>query len=177
MKRKFYLLIVALIAALPLTLTSCGSDDEPDGGSGSDLVYEDNGPLVINDIEWPITLSAPNFDDYSFVYWSTPKGSSDQYILQWRENLENVSVGDDVSTDLYFPQQDCLYSYTAGTIEVVKIGKESVTLKFHEVSYEYSGPEMGFSIAKRDKKYLPDHLTVSGTVRFIHNQPVVKDED
>ena len=164
MRKNLYCLFLAIASAMTLSLTSC-SDNEPDGPTGI-------GHLTVNGVEWPISTSAPNYDDIQFCYWGMPKGSKENFIILWRENLTDVEVGDDVSTDLIFPLQDLYYEYTDGSITVKKIQGNRVTLEFDDVEYEYTGDYLGHGFHERSKEYQPDHLTVSGTIELIYNTGV-----
>lgn len=161
MRKILIFLCVAMAGIAALMLSSCEKDD-PDSGDSF-------GSLVVNGVEWPIKTSAPNYGDRNFCYWGSPKGANVSFLMLWEEDLTDVEIGDELTPDLIFPTQDLYYSWEGGYITVEKISGKNVTLKFHNVRYEYTGSYIGLGSHNRNEEFQPDNLTVSGTFELIYN--------
>lgn len=146
LKKYFYMVMVALFAALPFALTSCGDDDDDEGSSSAKYIqingksYEIDpyitmeGYLDENENEGTFTVSV--FEQvgstkdciyYTFYYTDTKRPAVGDDFSKKSLKLESV---EDLST----------LSYKSGSAKVVSVDKEKgiINIKFDNLKMENS---------------------------------------
>ena len=87
MKKYLYLLLVAIFATMPLVLTSCGDDDEPDGGNATEAMIK---KYIVGE-EWSIVeveidgswVKYPDYREYIRPYAINLKLDTDGSFWTW----------------------------------------------------------------------------------------------
>lgn len=98
MKRYFYLLTVALFAALLISLTSCGNDDEPD--------VPDNSPSIIG--KWNVSRTVLKY------YFIDPETGEENTSDEVEEGVGETFEFTDSSLIIHdpaYPDEDEIYKY------------------------------------------------------------------
>lgn len=144
MKKYFRLLIVALFATLPLVLTSCGSDDEPDGSDGSN--GGGNG--------WSLTINGESYKANPKMSWdgSWNEGKFTVSVLDKDKNVcgytfeftptgSTVKEGDDFAemslTMTVMDVSDASMStldYESGSVIAKSFGSDTMTVEFKDLT-------------------------------------------
>ena len=146
MKKYLYLFFVALFATMSFSLTSCGDDDEPNGGDTTNSVLTING--VKYELDGFFSQLQERYDGrtmFSCQIKNLDDAKMDITLYNW-DSLSNgyvYSTNDDdieVSFDNREDDYACghsVYGFTSGSVKVVSINKEAnlVSLFFDNAKF------------------------------------------
>lgn len=158
MKKHFKFLMLALLALMPFALISCGSDDDDDNPSSSNIIQINGKSYEIN----PYVVQEGSFDaengegEFSVGVFNQVGNTKDSWFYQFSyTDSEKPKVGDDFSKkslELWAQDEsDACYTtltYKSGSAKVVSIdkSKDDMTIKFDnlkmaggEYSYTFNG--------------------------------------